>query len=36
MGMIGISNGLINGTHQQPVLAVGADTTLYKRSPRFI
>jgi hypothetical protein len=33
MGMIGISNGLINGTHQQPVLAVGADTTLYKRSP---
>ncbi|HMR85817.1 MAG TPA: hypothetical protein PKE30_21890, partial [Niabella sp.] len=33
MGMIGISNGLINGTHQQPVFAAGTDTTQYKRNP---
>lgn len=33
MGMVGVSNGLINGTQQSPILAVGTDTTRYHRSP---
>lgn len=33
MGMVGLSNGLINGTQQSPILAVGTDTTRYHRSP---
>lgn len=33
MGMLGISNGLINGTQQSPILAVGTDTTRYHRNP---
>jgi len=35
MGMVGVSNGLINGTQQSPVLAVGTDTTGYHRNPSF-
>ncbi len=33
MGMVGLSNGLINGTQQSPILAVGPDTTRYHRNP---
>jgi hypothetical protein len=35
MGMVGVSNGLINGTQQSPVLAVGTDTIGYHRNPSF-
>lgn len=35
MGMVGVSNGLINGTQQSPVLVVGADNYDYHRNPSF-
>ena len=33
MGMLGVSNGLINGTQQHPVFVAGTDTTQYHRNP---
>ena len=33
MGMVGLSNGLINGTQQSQILVVGTDTTGYHRNP---
>lgn len=34
MGMVGLSNGLINGTQQSPApVVIGSETTVYHRSP---